>query len=496
MIQETVERYLKYLEKRRAYHHAIGLMSYDMNTIMPKGAGPLVGDTFGVLSEVLYDMETSPETEAMQREILAHRDEVDANLVRTAELAMEERERIACIPKEEYVQYSIDRTTAEQVWHEAKIKSDFPMFLPYLEKLIAAKKRFARCYKPDAPVYDTMLDEHEKGLCTATLDRFFATVRERLVPVIAQIKEQPDVSFLHRHYPIADQRIFSDYLMDVLGLDRNHCIIGETEHPFTTEFTKYDVRITTHYHEDAVEASMYSVIHEGGHATYERGVADEIARLPIGQGVSMSVHEGQSRFFENIIGRSEPFCEAIFPRMQEIFPEQLKDVTAHQFYVAVNKSEPSLIRTEADELTYALHVMIRYELEKRLFDGDLDAKDLPAEWNRMYKEYLGVDVPDDRRGVLQDSHWSSGLFGYFPSYAVGSAYGAQLIKRMEREIDVWNNVRAGNLKPIVAWLTEHIYRFGSFKEPTALMEEAFGAPFDPTYYTDYLTKKYSDLYHL
>lgn len=496
MIQETVERYLKYLEKRRAYHHAIGLMSYDMNTIMPKGAGPLVGDTFGVLSEVLYDMETSPETEAMQREILARRDEVDANLVRTAELAMEERERIACIPKEEYVQYSIDRTTAEQVWHEAKIKSDFPMFLPYLEKLIAAKKRFARYYKPDAPVYDTMLDEYEKGLCTATLDRFFATVRERLVPVIAQIKEQPDVSFLHRHYPIADQRIFSDYLMDVLGLDRNHCIIGETEHPFTTEFTKYDVRITTHYHEDAVEASMYSVIHEGGHATYERGVADEIARLPIGQGVSMSVHEGQSRFFENIIGRSEPFCEAIFPRMQEIFPEQLKDVTAHQFYVAVNKSEPSLIRTEADELTYALHVMIRYELEKRLFDGDLDAKDLPAEWNRMYKEYLGVDVPDDRRGVLQDSHWSSGLFGYFPSYAVGSAYGAQLIKRMEREIDVWNNVRAGNLKPIVAWLTEHIYRFGSFKEPTALMEEAFGAPFDPTYYTDYLTKKYSDLYHL
>ena len=496
MIQETVERYLKYLEKRRAYHHAIGLMSYDMNTIMPKGAGPLVGDTFGVLSEVLYDMETSPETEAMQREILAHRDEVDANLVRTAELAMEERERIACIPKEEYVQYSIDRTTAEQVWHEAKIKSDFPMFLPYLEKLIAAKKRFARYYKPDAPVYDTMLDEYEKGLCTATLDRFFATVRERLVPVIAQIKEQPDVSFLHRHYPIADQRIFSDYLMDVLGLDRNHCIIGETEHPFTTEFTKYDVRITTHYHEDAVEASMYSVIHEGGHATYERGVADEIARLPIGQGVSMSVHEGQSRFFENIIGRSEPFCEAIFPRMQEIFPEQLKDVTAHQFYVAVNKSEPSLIRTEADELTYALHVMIRYELEKRLFDGDLDAKDLPAEWNRMYKEYLGVDVPDDRRGVLQDSHWSSGLFGYFPSYAVGSAYGAQLIKRMEREIDVWNNVRAGNLKPIVAWLTEHIYRFGSFKEPTALMEEAFGAPFDPTYYTDYLTKKYSELYHL
>ena len=496
MIQETVERYRAYLQKLRAYNHAMGLMSYDMNTVMPKGAGPVVGETFGVLSEVEYDMVTAPEVEAMQKEILEHRDEVDSNLVRTAELAMEERARIACIPKDEYVQYTIDQTTADQVWHEAKVNNDFASFLPHLEKLIAAQKRFAKYYKPDAPVYDTMLDGYEKGLNTETLDKFFATVRERLVPVIAKIKEQPDVSFLHRNYPTAQQRVFSDYLMDVLGLDRNYCIIGETEHPFTTEFTKYDVRITTHYHEDAVEASMYSVIHEGGHATYERNVADEIAKLPIGRGVSMSVHESQSRFFENIIGRSEPFIEAIFPKMQEIFLEQLKDVTAHEFYVAVNKAEPSLIRTEADELTYSLHVMIRYELEKRLFNGDLEAKGLPKEWNRMYKEYLGVDVPDDRRGVLQDSHWAGGLFGYFPSYAVGSAYGAQLIKRMEQDLDVWSYVRAGNLKPVVEWLTEHIYRFGSIKEPGKLMDEAFGAPFDPTYYTDYLTKKYTELYHL
>ena len=496
MIGETVEQYRKYLEKLRAYRHAMGLMNYDMSTLMPKGAGPIVGDTFGVLSEALYDMITAPEVDAMQREILAHRGEVDSAIVRTAELAMQSRERIACIPKAEYVQYTVDQTRADQVWHEAKLKSDFAMFLPHLEKLIAAKKRFAKYYKPDAPVYDTMLDEYEKGLNTETLDAFFKTVRERLVPVIAKIQSQPDVSFLHRFYPIAQQRIFSDYLMDVLGLDRNYCTIGETEHPFTTQFTKYDVRITTHYHEDAVELSMYSVIHEGGHATYERNIGDDIAKLPIGKGVSMSVHEGQSRFFENIIGRSEPFIEAIFPKMQEIFKEQLKDVTAHEFYVAVNKAEPSLIRTEADELTYALHVMVRYELEKRLFNGDLQAKDLPAEWNRLYKDYLGVDVPDDRRGVLQDSHWATGLFGYFPSYAMGSAYGAQLIKRMEREIDVWGSVKKGNLKPIVEWLTEHIYRFGCRKDPTALMEEAFGAPFDPTYYTDYLTKKYSELYHL
>lgn len=496
MISKTVERYREHLQKLRAYEHAMGLISYDMNTIMPKGAGAIVGETLGVLSEAEYEMYTSPDVDAMEQEILAHRDEVDPILVRVAERAQEERARVACIPQKEYVQYTIDQTTADQVWHEAKLKSDFQMFLPHLEKLIESKKRFARYYKLDAPVYDTMLDEYEKGLHTEMLDRFFADVRAKLVPVIAKIKEQPDVSFLHKHYPIAEQRVFSDYLMDVLGLDRSHCIIGETEHPFTTEFTKYDVRITTHYHEDAVECSMYSVIHEGGHATYERNVADDLAKTPLGEGVSMSVHECQSRFFENIIGRSEPFIEAIFPRMQEIFPEQLKDVTAHAFYVAVNKAEPSLIRTEADELTYALHVMVRYELEKQLFNGDLKAKDLPKAWNRLYKEYLGVDVPDDRRGVLQDSHWASGLFGYFPSYALGSAYGAQLLRRMEGEIDVWGNVRNGNLKPIVEWLTEKIYRFGSFKEPTPLMEEAFGAPFDPSYYTDYLTDKFTNLYHL
>ena len=496
MIQETVERYRTYLGKLRAYDHAMGLMGYDMNTVMPKGAGPIVGDTFGVLSEVEYDMVTSPETEAMQREILEHRDEVDPNLVRTAELAMEERERIACIPKDEFVQYTIDQTTADQVWHEAKIKSDFAMFLPHLEKLIAANKRFARYYKPDAPIYDTMLDAYEKGLNTKTLDAFFAAVREKLVPVIAKIKVQPDVSFLHKHYPIAEQRVFSDYLMDVLGLDRNHCIIGETEHPFTTNFTKYDVRITTHYHEDALESSMYSVIHEGGHATYERGIADEIARLPIGGGVSMSVHECQSRFFENIIGRSEPFIETIFPKMQELFPEQLQGVTAEQMYLAVNKAEPSLIRTEADELTYALHVLVRYEIEKGLFEGSIAAEDLPKIWNAKYKEYLGIDVPDDKQGVLQDSHWSGGNVGYFPSYALGSAYGAQMLAKMKQTVDVDAAVRSGDLRPITGWLEEHIWKFGCLYDPVDLLERAVGEPFDPKYYTDYLEEKFSAIYGL
>ena len=284
--------------------------------------------------------------------------------------------------------------------------------------------------------------------------------------------------------------------MEVLTIDRDHCNIGEVEHPFTTNFSKDDVRITTHYHEKAFASSMYSVIHEGGHALYELNIGDDIKYSPLGGGASMSIHESQSRFYENIIGRSEAFLTYILPDIQKLGPKALKDVTPHDFYLAVNKSKPSLIRTQADELTYCFHVMIRYELEKQLIAGTLAVKDLPAAWNALYKEYLGVDVPDDTRGVLQDSHWSSGSFGYFPSYALGSAYGAQMLKVMERDIPVWELVAKGDLKPIVGWLTERIYRYGRLLKPNELILKACEAPFDPHYYVEYLKNKYTEVYGL
>ena len=209
----------------------------------------------------------------------------------------------------------------------------------------------------------------------------------------------------------------------------------------------------------------------------------------------MGIHESQSRFYENIIGRSLPFIEAIFHKMQEFFPQQLSDVTAQQMYRAVNKAQPSLIRTEADELTYCLHVMVRYEMEKRLIGGTLAVKDVPAEWNRLYKEYLGVDVPDDTHGCLQDSHWSGGMIGYFPSYALGSAYGAQMLRNMEQDVDVWGSVARGDLSLVTGWLTEKIHRYGCMLDPKELVQQACG-DFDPTVYTDYLTEKYSKLYNL
>ena len=241
---------------------------------------------------------------------------------------------------------------------------------------------------------------------------------------------------------------------------------------------------------------MFSVIHEGGHALYELGADDCYNYTALSGGVSMGIHESQSRFYENLIGRSEAFAQAVFPKAKELFPEQLQDVDAAMFYRAINKAEPSLIRTEADELTYALHVMVRYEIEKQVIGGTLAVKDIPGEWNRLYKEYLGVEVPNDREGCLQDSHWSGGMVGYFPSYALGSAYGVQMLRKMEDDLgDVYADVAKGDLGKVTGWLKEHIHCHASFKKPGALFEEVCGK-FDAKFYTDYLTEKFGKLYNL
>ena len=239
---------------------------------------------------------------------------------------------------------------------------------------------------------------------------------------------------------------------------------------------------------------MYSVIHEGGHALYELHSGDELEGTVLSGGVSTSIHESQSRFMENYVGRSRAFIELILPKMQALFPEQLAGITVEQMYRAVNKAEPSLIRTEADELTYALHILVRYEIEKEFFAGNITAEDLPRVWNEKYRAYLGVEVPDDRRGVLQDSHWSGGAVGYFPSYALGSAYGAQMLAKMRQTVDVEAAIRSGDLSPINDWLEDHVWRWGGLYDPVELLERAVGEAFDPKYFTDYLEEKFGAIY--
>ena len=497
-LDQALEAMNKYQQTKAAYDHAISVITTDAATAAPSESWEGRGRTMQVMSRVAYDLETNPENGEWLSVLEAHRDELTPQQRRQAEVIRKNYDMTNKIPAEEYVAYNVLLNDAQSVWEKAKNQDDFAMFAPYLEKIVDFNRKFAGYYNPELKPYDALLNEFEEGMTMETLDAFFAQLREAIVPLVAKIQasEQIDDSFLDQKFPVEIQKQFSQYLMDVLALDRRYCAIAESEHPFTQNFNNKDVRITTHYHEENLTFSMFSVIHEGGHALYELGADDCYNYTALAGGVSMGIHESQSRFYENIIGRSEAFIHVVFPKLKELFPEQLKDVDEAMFYRAVNKAQPSLIRTEADELTYANHVMVRYEVEKQLIAGTLAVQDVPAEWNRLYKEYLGVDVPSDAKGCLQDSHWSGGAIGYFPSYALGSAYGAQMLHRMQEDLgDIYADVAKGDLSKVTAWLREHIHRHASFKKPGELFEEVCGK-FDAKYYTDYLTEKYSRLYNL
>ena len=519
-IQQAMDELEQLQKKLYAYTVAQSSLYLDGVTVAPRDTAAGRGVALGILAGEQHKIFSDPKVGEMLETLAQAGEQLTAEQRRQVELLSREYRQLSRIPAQEYMEYAMLVNEASDVWHRAKETNDFLLFAPVLEKLVAYNRRFAGYYDPDKAPYDALLNEYERGITKAPydallneyergitmeqLDQFFATVRDRLVPIIHAIgeKEQPDVSFLHRRYPVEDQRKFSDYLMEVMGLDRGHCAIGETEHPFTLGFNTQDLRITTHYLEDDVASSMYSVIHEGGHARYELDVNPDYDYTCLTGGASMGIHESQSRFYENIIGRSLPFIEAIFPKMQEFFPQQLSDVTAQQMYRAVNMAQPSLIRTEADELTYCLHVMVRYEMEKQLIGGTLAVKDVPAEWNRLYKEYLGVDVPGGGR-ARRHPRLSPGfplvrrhdrllpllcpgqrLWG--PDAAQHGEGRGCVGQRGPRRPEPGHRVAHRKDPPL--WLYAML-------DPKELVEQACG-DFDPTVYTDYLTEKYSKLYNL
>ena len=488
---------LNELEKAAyALGHAQAILYTDGDTVAPKNSWQGRGRALAYLGELSHRLLVNPETGEVLETIMQHRDETDEITFRRAEVMKESYDNLHVLSKEEYAEWMALTNEGSAVWHDAKLKSDWSMFAPVLEKIIAARRHFAALKDPSKPAYDVLVDQYEKGATIRMLDPFFHTLREELSPIIKEVaaREKPTPAFLKGSWPIDRQRVFSEKLMALEGIDPLNCVLGETEHPFTNNTNKWDVRITTHYHEDNPLASMYSVIHEGGHALYELDIRDDLQFTCLAEGVTMGIHESQSRFYENLIGRSRAFCTPLLKIMKEVFPEHMQGVTEEELYSAINLSKPSLIRTEADELTYPLHVMIRYELEKAMTAGDLKVADIPGEWNRLYKEVLGVDVPDDRRGCLQDSHWSFGGIGYFPSYALGSAYGAQMLREIEKTVDVWGPVARSDLSPVTAWLTEHVHQYGSLKKPQDLLPAAMGGPLDAKVYTNYLKKKFGALY--
>ena len=421
---------------------------------------------------------------------------------RMAQIKILKRDRAALVdvPAEEQAEFSRLTVEANDVWRRAKPANDWESFAPYLDRIVAALKSMAAKKDAEKDPYDVWLNEYEWGTDRAFYDRFFSQVKDCVVPLLADCmasRHKPGHSCVDGNFDEERQWKLARDLMSLEGLDEGALWIGRTEHPFTGGPSRSFVIIASHVYQDNLLSNVFSMLHEGGHALYEQNVDPEYRYTSLRGGTSMGMHEAQSRFFENLVGRSEAFAAPLLQCLVKRFPGQLRSVTPHLLYLAENCAEPGLVRTEADELTYPLHILVRYEIEQLLFSGEARAADVPRLWAQKYREYLGVSVPDNTRGALQDTHWSDGSFGYFPTYALGSAYGAQLKAAMVAGgMDFDGVCASGDLAPIREWLRDRIWRWGRSKDSGELIEAACGEPFSPVYYTDYLTEKFSTLYRL
>lgn len=489
---------LRKLERQLfAYRYADALFTFDEAAVAPPESEAGRAVAAETLSAARFALLVNPQTDALLT-AAGTQAETEQEKAEVRELRRE-YDRICRIPADEYAAFTGLVQRATPAWARARQNNDFAAFAPFLEQIVAARRAQAHYMDPDRDPYDVLLDQYEPGLTAARCDEFFAALRAAIVPLLAEIQKRGTpvrTDFLHQDWPLDQQKELSRRVMGIWGLEPEHCIIAESAHPFTDDLWRGDVRITTHYKPDDFTASLYSVMHEGGHALYERHIDPALDFTAVAGGASMGIHESQSRLFENYVGRSRAFIGYLWPALCELFPQQLAGVTAEEFYRAVNRAEPGPIRTEADELTYPLHIMVRYELEKALIRGELAVKDLPAAWNAKYKEYLGVTPKNDAEGVLQDIHWAGGDIGYFPSYALGSAYAAQALDDLRKTLDLDAQWSRGDLAPLKTALTERLWRYGCLKETGWLVESLCGGAFDPAHYTNYLGAKYTALYDL
>ncbi|MCR2802914.1 carboxypeptidase M32 [Paenibacillus soyae] len=499
--QAVLQQFRETIHKIKSYEEALGLLYWDLRTGAPRKGMDTRSESIGMVSGEMFKLSTSPQlgewlSALEEKGSFEELTEIDQRLVSETR---KEYDRSVKIPPKLYQEYVVAAAQSENKWEEAKAQNDFKGFQPYLEKVISYTNQFIDLWGAKATRYDTLLDQYEPGMTVSQLDKVFGDLRDKLVPLSAAIAaspHQPDTGFLRQSFDKSAQKSFSLYILEQMGYDFEAGRLDESAHPFATGLNPGDVRITTRYLENDVTSALFGTIHEGGHALYEQNIMAELTNTTLCTGTSMGIHESQSRFWENVIGRSRPFWERYFGELQSRFPGQL-DVSVDQFYRGNNIVSPSLIRIEADELTYNLHIIIRYEMEKLIFDGGAKVSDLPELWNEKYKQYLGITPPSDAEGVLQDVHWSGGAFGYFPSYSLGNMYAAQFADTMEKELEgMWSLVGRGELLPIKEWLSERIYKYGKLRSPSELVQSVTGKPLDPQCLVDYLTKKYTDIYKL
>ncbi|HSS74715.1 MAG TPA: carboxypeptidase M32 [Gaiellaceae bacterium] len=467
-----------------------GLAGWDQQTMMPPLGAAGRAHQLATLSKVVHAGFVSDELGELLEELRPYEESLDydsdeASLIR---VSRRDRDKEVKVPGELREAQTRAGAEAFPVWVEARRTNDFELFRPYLERNVELRREYASCFEVDEP-YDALLDDFEPGMKTAEVREVFARLRDGLVPLIAEASEQEiDDSVLRGRFPVEAQRELEQIVLGRYGFRDGSWRIDPVEHPFAASFGTDDIRMTSRYPEDEL-SGVFAAMHEGGHAIYEHNVSQMLERTPLCRGVSLALHESQSRMFENLVGRGLAWWSWAYPEVQRLFP-QLADVELDDFHRAINKVQPSLIRIEADEATYSLHVILRFELEQELIDGSVAVADLPRVWNERMQEYLGVEVPDDAHGVLQDVHWSRGTIGYFPTYALGNVISVQIWEKVLEDVpDLDEHIGRGDLAPLGDWLRERLWRHGRKFTPQEMLERVVGGGLDPEPYLRYLNGK-------
>ncbi|KAA3645449.1 MAG: carboxypeptidase M32 [Chloroflexi bacterium] len=500
-MKEKLEELKTILAEVDDISRAVAIANWDLETYMPPGGAEGRGNIVATLSRMAQETFTSEKVGGLLDELMPFATELDKDSddARIITETKRQYEKLVKVPAEMVGERAQLRAVGNPAWRESREKSDYSIFKPHLEKMLDWVQRYADLFKPYDHIYDPLLDDYEANMKTVEVQETFDTIRPQQVELIEAIAaaEQVDDSFLHQAFEEDKQRQFGKEVVGAIGFDFERGREDKVTHPFATNLGYGDQRITVRMGDDFFNPYLFGALHEAGHGMYEQGISKDLARTSLYTGTSLGIHESQSRMWENLVGRSKPFWDHYYPRLQELFPSQLGNVSVDDFYKGINIVKPSFIRVEADEATYNLHIMLRMEIEIALLEGSLSVDDLPEYWNTKFEEYLGITPDNDADGVLQDVHWSFGLYGYFSTYALGNLISVQLWEKVKEDIpDLEAKVGNAEFKPLLTWMNEKIHVHGSKFPPQELMQRVTGSGIDGTAYISYLKTKYGDIYNL
>ncbi len=494
----TLTNYREHLTEIAKLGSAAALLGWDLQTHMPPKGNAFRAQVQGKLTRLAFELSTADALGTYLAE-LTRDDSLSPLEKASVRLNKKAYDRARSVPAEFVEEREIARAEAQGAWIEARRTNNFALFQPHLEKMVGFARRLSEFYGYDEHPYDALLEDFEPGMTCRQLRAIIEPLKSELVPFVQELATRgtpPDTKILSGDYDVDELRRLTRHALEIIGYDFEAGGLADVAHPFTTTIGPGDVRVTNRYLEKQLLSGLFGALHEGGHALYNQGLPEELVPLGLAAGSSNGIHESQSRMIENQVGRSRPFWQFLQPVLAEHFPK-FKRAKAETLYRACNAVAPSLIRVEADEVTYNLHIMLRFEIEAGLVDGSIDVAGLPARWNRAMNDYLGVVPPTDSEGVLQDVHWSFGYMGYFPSYMLGNLYAAQMLPTIRKALpNLDGELQRGDLKSLRGWLRENVHRHGAAYEPDELIRRITGAPLDSTHFVNYVREKYSDIYQL